>query len=518
MPSTFSNSLRLELQVTGENPGTWGDIANDGVFQLLEDAIAATANVTHDDTADYTLTAQNGAVDEARAMRLFVGGTLTTDRNVVVPDAEKMYLAVNNVSGGSHSLTFKTSAGTGITVANGKTKLLYCDGTNVINAFDTLSAGTEMDGDVLATVSGTETLTNKTITDPTITIQDSNLTLQDNADNTKQLKFDLTAIATSTQHTKSWQNNTGTIYETGGTDVAVADGGTGASTASGARANLSAQQQDATLDSLSALGTTADRMAYTTGVDTWAETPITGAGRNLLDDASTTAQRTTLGLGSLATLSTVGTTELTDDAVTLAKTAHGTQGGVLVYGTGGAPTDLGAGTVGQVVTSQGPGATAQWGDSVDALAWTFFEQLTPTSGTTVVTTQSDTLANANEILFVFKDLSTSGFNNGFYYINLHESGVIQNTANTYLYGALRDSRWGVGGSFGAGGLFDGWGLLTKLPTGEYGLDWSITANNDSAGDFILKGITNIGFADMDQITFGSQTYDSVTATIDIYTR
>jgi hypothetical protein len=61
------------------------------------------------------------------------------------------------------------------------------------------------------------------------------------------------------------------------------------------------QAYDATLQSLSALGTAADKLAYTTGVDTWAETGLTAAGRAILDDADATAQRTTLGLGTIAT-------------------------------------------------------------------------------------------------------------------------------------------------------------------------------------------------------------------------
>lgn len=56
------------------------------------------------------------------------------------------------------------------------------------------------------------------------------------------------------------------------------------------------QAYDATLASLAALGTAADRYAYTTGIDTWAEGTITAAGRALLDDADASAQRTTLGL------------------------------------------------------------------------------------------------------------------------------------------------------------------------------------------------------------------------------
>jgi len=103
-----------------------------------------------------------------------------------------------------------------------------------------------------------------------------------------------------------------TITATGGsitgiTDITVADGGTGASDAATARTNLglaigtNVQAYDATLQSLAALGTAADKYAYTTGVDTWAEGAITAAGRAILDDADAAAQRTTLGLGTIAT-------------------------------------------------------------------------------------------------------------------------------------------------------------------------------------------------------------------------
>jgi hypothetical protein len=68
-----------------------------------------------------------------------------------------------------------------------------------------------------------------------------------------------------------------------------------------ATANVDYQAADATLISIAALGTAADRTIYTTGVDTWAETPITAAGRALIDDATAGDQRTTLGLGTIAT-------------------------------------------------------------------------------------------------------------------------------------------------------------------------------------------------------------------------
>ena len=81
-------------------------------------------------------------------------------------------------------------------------------------------------------------------------------------------------------------------------------GGTAASTASAARVNLgleigvNVQAYDATLTSIAALGTAADRIGYTTGVDTWAETAISSFGRSLIDDANAATARGTLGIGA----------------------------------------------------------------------------------------------------------------------------------------------------------------------------------------------------------------------------
>lgn len=81
----------------------------------------------------------------------------------------------------------------------------------------------------------------------------------------------------------------------------VAESGATARTSLGVAIGSDVQAYDAGLASIAGLTTAADRMIYTTASDTYAVATLTSAGRALIDDASATAQRTTLGLGSIAT-------------------------------------------------------------------------------------------------------------------------------------------------------------------------------------------------------------------------
>ncbi len=144
MASTYTSELRIEKIATGEQSGTWGTTTNTQ-YDLWEAAISGTATVAWASDADDTLTTANGSADEARNMFLnFTGGaTLTTTRNMVVPTVSKLYFVRNNTTGGQ-SIVVKTSAGTGITVPTGTYAVLYCDGTNVVRAFNdvTITSGT----------------------------------------------------------------------------------------------------------------------------------------------------------------------------------------------------------------------------------------------------------------------------------------------------------------------------------------------------------------------------------------
>jgi len=145
MASTYS-SLKIELIGNGEQSGTWGVTTNTNLGTAIEEAITGRAAANFPTDADLTLGyTDSNAAQTFRNLILNVTstGSLTATRNLIVPTIEKQYLIENNTTGGQ-SIVVKTSAGTGVTVPNGRKMHVYADGTNVVVAFDyvTLAGGT----------------------------------------------------------------------------------------------------------------------------------------------------------------------------------------------------------------------------------------------------------------------------------------------------------------------------------------------------------------------------------------
>lgn len=134
MASTYSTNLKIELMGTGDQSGTWGNTTNTNLGTALEQAIVGYGNPNFTTDADLTISlTDSNASQTARAFALNVtsGVSLTTTRNLIVPTIQKPYLIYNNTSG-SQSIIVKTSAGSGVTVANGRRVSVYVDGTNVV--------------------------------------------------------------------------------------------------------------------------------------------------------------------------------------------------------------------------------------------------------------------------------------------------------------------------------------------------------------------------------------------------
>jgi len=123
MPSSWSSSLRFELQFTGENINLWGDKLN-AVLAHADYAVAGW--LTKPLSGNTALTTANAADDEARAaMVKFTGAGPFT---LTIPSVSKAYLVWNACSG---AVTLTTGAGATVVVDPGDIVQVFCDGSNV---------------------------------------------------------------------------------------------------------------------------------------------------------------------------------------------------------------------------------------------------------------------------------------------------------------------------------------------------------------------------------------------------
>jgi hypothetical protein len=138
MASSYSTDLKIELMVTGENAGTWGDKTNDNL-NVIQQAIAGYGEQDIAGGAQTTaLTIANSpTLSVARNIVIKLTGTISGNQIVTVPNGIEKTWIVSNGTTGAFTVEFKTVSGTGTTwsATDKAIKILYSDGTN-INAVD----------------------------------------------------------------------------------------------------------------------------------------------------------------------------------------------------------------------------------------------------------------------------------------------------------------------------------------------------------------------------------------------
>ena len=168
MASTYTG-LGVELMVTGEKAGQWGDITNTNLQIIEQLAGGWTTQDIAGGAGTTTLSVSDGSTGATLAHRMIeFTGSITGNRIVTIPlDVQTFYFLRNSTSG-AYTVQFKYVSGSGDSFTFGATdkgdQLVFAtanDGTNP--DIDTLAFG---DGDV--TLTGTQTLTNKTLTSPKI--------------------------------------------------------------------------------------------------------------------------------------------------------------------------------------------------------------------------------------------------------------------------------------------------------------------------------------------------------------
>ena len=166
MASTYT-ALGVELMATGENAGTWGTKTNTNLNIIEQISGGFTQQSIAGGAGTTTLSVSDGSTGATLSHRMIeFTGSITGNRIVTIPlDVQTFYFLRNSTSG-AYTVQFKYVSGSGDTFTFSTTD----KGDQII--FASANDGTNPDiitlsfGDV--TLTGTQTLTNKTLTSPKI--------------------------------------------------------------------------------------------------------------------------------------------------------------------------------------------------------------------------------------------------------------------------------------------------------------------------------------------------------------
>ena len=154
--ATYVNELWLKEISTGDESGTWGTSTNTNLELVAEGFARGTKDCFSSD-ADATETMADGATDEIRKLYLKItsSATLSATRTLTLaPNTVSKVWIIENSTTGSQSINISQGSGANVTIPNGAVKVIATDGAGSGAAVYDLS---------LVDLSGTQTLTNKSI-------------------------------------------------------------------------------------------------------------------------------------------------------------------------------------------------------------------------------------------------------------------------------------------------------------------------------------------------------------------
>ena len=154
MASSYTN-IGLEKPATGEQAGTWGDTTNTN-FDIV-DRLGGVGNISLSGTT-HTLTASDGTASEAQFNFLNLTGSPSGTNTITIsPNTLKKFFIVNNGSG--QTATFTQGSGANVSVSNGTSKIIFCDGAGsgaaVTDVSNVLSVPTDLVNDTSPQLGGT---------------------------------------------------------------------------------------------------------------------------------------------------------------------------------------------------------------------------------------------------------------------------------------------------------------------------------------------------------------------------
>lgn len=298
MASTYTQNGSIQKPANGELSGTWGDAANVN-YDMIDVLTNGVKAITLTGTSS-TITTGSGVVSDALYKVLVFSGSPSGTHTVTFSPntAQRFYLVRNSTS---QIVTIAQGSGSTVNVPAGATKIVYMDGAGATAAVSDFSSLLSMSG---------VSITGGTITGITdLAVADGGTGASDAATARTNLGFTgaVTTIVGSNLTASRVLASDGSGKVAVSTVTATELGVLSGITASTSQLNSTAL---ASISSIAALIPAADRLPYYTGAGTAALATFTAAGRALVDDVDAAAQRTTLGLGSLATASSITTSEI----------------------------------------------------------------------------------------------------------------------------------------------------------------------------------------------------------------
>ena len=154
MASTYTSTLNLELQASGENSGTWGTITNNNITKV-ESAVKGYVSVAIASATDALTVADGTTADEQSNAIIKLTGTLTGNTTMQCEAVENWYIVDNAATMSTHTLGFKPAGGTATNLVAGSKHILYSDGSTM---FDVLADAGNLKANGTLTVSGNTSL------------------------------------------------------------------------------------------------------------------------------------------------------------------------------------------------------------------------------------------------------------------------------------------------------------------------------------------------------------------------
>ncbi len=287
MASSFSTDLKLELMATGENSGTWGTKTNTNL-DLVQQAIVGFENIAITST-NTTLVMTDATISNARNAVLKFTGTITANCTVFVASGiEKTYILENGTSG-AFTLALNQVGGSSVIfgAADKTTKIVYLDGTNANDLG-------------IVNLTNPVTLTNKTLTSPTI--NDPIINIIDDTNGNEEIIFTATASAVNELTVANAATGNNPNVTASGSDdnvgINLTPKGTGAVTFNGT-GKIQAVKEKVTVTAVATTGST--NFDFLTQAVLYHTTTATGQFTLNLRGSSSTTLNNMLSVGESAT-------------------------------------------------------------------------------------------------------------------------------------------------------------------------------------------------------------------------